>query len=29
VYPLAEVARAHTRGQASRTRGKLVLHVAP
>jgi NADPH:quinone reductase-like Zn-dependent oxidoreductase len=28
VYPLAEVARAHTHGQANRTRGKLVLHVA-
>ena len=28
VFPLAEVARAHTRGQAGRTRGKLVLLVA-
>ena len=28
VFPLAEAARAHTRGQAGRTRGKLVLHVA-
>jgi len=28
VFPLAEVARAHTRGQAGRTRGKLVLRVA-
>jgi NADPH:quinone reductase-like Zn-dependent oxidoreductase len=28
VFPLGEVARAHTRGQANRTRGKLVLHVA-
>src|SRR5947199_12595 len=28
VFPLAEVARAHARGQANRTRGKLVLHVA-
>jgi len=28
VYPLAEVAHAHTRGQAGRTRGKLVLRVA-
>jgi NADPH:quinone reductase-like Zn-dependent oxidoreductase len=28
VYPLADVARAHTRGQSNRTRGKLVLHVA-
>jgi NADPH:quinone reductase-like Zn-dependent oxidoreductase len=28
VYPLAEAARAYTRGQAGRTRGKLVLHVA-
>jgi NADPH:quinone reductase-like Zn-dependent oxidoreductase len=28
IYPLAEVAHAHTRGQANRTRGKLVLHVA-
>ena len=28
VFPLGEVARAHTCGQANRTRGKLVLHVA-
>jgi len=28
VFPLAEVSRAHTHGQANRTRGKLVLHVA-
>jgi len=28
VFPLAEAARAHARGQANRTRGKLVLHVA-
>jgi NADPH:quinone reductase-like Zn-dependent oxidoreductase len=28
VFPLAEAAQAHTRGQANRTRGKLVLRVA-
>jgi NADPH:quinone reductase-like Zn-dependent oxidoreductase len=29
VFPLEQVARAHARGEAGRTRGKLVLRVAP
>ena len=27
VFPLEQAARAHTRGEAGRTRGKLVLGV--
>jgi NADPH:quinone reductase-like Zn-dependent oxidoreductase len=28
VFPLEQVAEAHTRGESNRTRGKLVLRVA-